>query len=561
MKEVSGRAIKALLENLPSAGIPLESAVEGAGVPLDSLLKGSERVDWTVAVRLLRNVQRLLGGEDAAADYWGRQFAAHKDLTYISRAAGLFASPYAVFKLGADWFSPSISNNLQFKLRRIEGGRLELTVRIPEAYEDCPEYFAFFRGALPGTTCNIGLPPSQVTMKTGERCAVYEITPPPSRTLWDRARSVQRLIPGISSMVRTLREQNEELARNYAVIEAQANDLRGILDSIRDGVIVVRGGIILYANPAIASLVKARSAADLVGTQTDRWVAPNDIAELRGWAIDPKDSSRRELELLITNGSRVLAEVTAPREISWRNEPAVLWIMRDITPQRGFERAVTEARERERSSIARDMHDGLGQQLVGIALKLKVIEGNLQQQSSPETQAVTQMVDAVNLATSHVRDIARGMAPPEVFPEGLVPALRYFAATCSTLYRTDCTVAPGPELPSLGSEVMNQLYRACQEAVLNSVRHGQARAITIGYAFDERLLTVSIRDNGCGFGENHDPSGNSGMGLRIMRHRLESVGGSVAFRDAENPRGAVVEFRVPLSLPRAVPEPWLPGLS
>ncbi len=147
----------------------MEKAIVGTDLPLAILLNTKERIDWDKACIIMRNVCSLLGGPEKAAHEWSKQFGQHEDLRYISRVAGLFASPYLVFRLGAEWFSPLTVRNIQFKLERLSVHQLRLTVRIPDTDQDSPEYFWLTFGALPVTTTFIGLPPSKVTMAADVR--------------------------------------------------------------------------------------------------------------------------------------------------------------------------------------------------------------------------------------------------------------------------------------------------------------------------------------------------------------------------------------------------------
>ena len=152
MREVTCELMKAFLEQLPAKGIPSEKGIVGTNLPLEVFLNTKERIDWDKACIIMRNGCALLGGPEKAAHEWSQQFGQHKDLRYISRVAGLFASPYLVFRLGAEWFSPLTVRNIQFKLERLSTHRLKLTVRIPATDQDSPEYLWLTYGAVPVTT-------------------------------------------------------------------------------------------------------------------------------------------------------------------------------------------------------------------------------------------------------------------------------------------------------------------------------------------------------------------------------------------------------------------------
>ena len=547
MREVTCELMKAFLEQLPAKGIPIEKGIVGTNLPLEVFLNTKERIDWDKACIIMRNGCALLGGPEKAAHEWSQQFGQHKDLRYISRVAGLFASPYLVFRLGAEWFSPLTVRNIQFKLERLSTHRLKLTVRIPATDQDSPEYLWLTYGAVPVTTTFIGLPPSKVTMELSERCGIYHIEMPESKTIPARVLALTRLLPGLLGLTGELRGQVEELAENARKLERQTRNLQAVLDSIGDGVLVLESGNVVYANPALAKILRAPAGTDMAEPGSRKWLDAVGPAFLQEWPEDTGTQSREIQVPLPGETAPITLEVSAPQQISWRNAPAQLCFIRDGTERRQLDQALSEIREQERCSIARDLHDGLGQQLTGLTFRLRALALNLAEKESPVAPLATEVAGLAQRALSQARDMAHGLAPVEIDPQGLVPALRHLAATISELFGVTCTFVLSGEPPTFPPAVANQLYRVTQEAVTNAIRHGRAKTIGLRLSSEGNTMLIAVTDNGSGLPAGFDPVKAAGMGLRIMRHRMDLVGGTISLKNSAQRPGTQAELKVPLA--------------
>ena len=372
--------------------------------------------------------------------------------------------------------------------------------------------------------------------------------PRASNSFWAGLRGLPQRISGRWNIIESLQSRYPQLVESTRLLEIQARDLRQMLERIDEGVVVVRDSEILYANPAMAALLQAPSPAEVVGSQSGEWLDPECIEALRSWAKPEENLRTRPMQLRLRDGgSLVPVEIAPPRKIAWQDREAVLWFFRDLTERQKLDHALAEARERERSSIARDLHDGLGQVLTGLAFKLKAIETALTKQGGTETTLVADLVEAANRATSQARDMAHGLAPVEITPQGLAPALRHLMVSMGTLTGVRCEFQLTGTPPELELEVANQLYRACQESLTNAIRHGKCDQVTLKVSCDSKVLGLEILDNGAGLPQGFNPDATTGMGLRIIRHRMESIGGSFSLSNAGGGSGAVAELRLPVA--------------
>jgi PAS domain S-box-containing protein len=219
------------------------------------------------------------------------------------------------------------------------------------------------------------------------------------------------------------------------------------------------------------------------------------------------------------------------------------WFVRDISRRRQLERELLENTDTERRAFAQELHDGLGQQLGGIAYLVNVLCGNLQERGARETAAARRIFELVRKAIEDTRRMARGLSPIHEEPDGLIIALRELAAQTSELKGIGCRVLRPKPVLIPDTVLASHLYRIAQEAVNNAVKHAQPRAVTISLRQGKDRLILTIADNGKGIGPL-SPN-RKGLGLRIMQHRANLIHGTMEVA-ARRPRGTQIVCTVPL---------------
>jgi signal transduction histidine kinase len=210
-----------------------------------------------------------------------------------------------------------------------------------------------------------------------------------------------------------------------------------------------------------------------------------------------------------------------------------------------LEQKLLEIGADERRRLGHDLHDGLGQFLLGIALKTKLLEETLTRGKSAEAWRAKEVVGLVNAAIAQTRDLAHGLDPIYVEANGLVAALRNLAAQTRELFQVECVFSCQREHLDVNAQTGIAFYRITQEAIQNAIRHGQARQISVELAVDGFQLCLKVFDNGKGF--SSDSKSYSGMGLHIMQFRANSIGGHLTVQSQPN-AGARIECAVPAKL-------------
>jgi PAS domain S-box-containing protein len=216
---------------------------------------------------------------------------------------------------------------------------------------------------------------------------------------------------------------------------------------------------------------------------------------------------------------------------------------KEVAERARLEREVIESCSREQRRIAYDLHDGVGQELVGIALSAKLLEQELRTARPLEADKASAIVRLANEAARHARLTVRtlegadGVGDLKTALETLARNVREHCQV-KTVIKADAFSSP------ISAPVSAQLYRIVQEAVHNAVEHGCARHVWIDLGFNHQNMVLTIGDDGKGFDACTD---SDGMGLRIMQYRAQCIGGSCEVQ-SNRAEGTIVTCRVPLQV-------------
>ena len=205
-------------------------------------------------------------------------------------------------------------------------------------------------------------------------------------------------------------------------------------------------------------------------------------------------------------------------------------------------RRVVASEDVERQLLERDIHDGAQQQLVALAVNIRLVQSLLSRSPQQAGELLESLDRSVQQAGADLLEVVGGR-PRLLAQAGLTAALRAAAGT-----------SPLPvELVSSGlgrysAEVELALYFCCLEALQNAAKHAAAHAVVIELHGDERSVTACVSDDGRGF----DVRGSRDGGLAHMAERIEEVGGALSIR-SDHRDGTTVRAEVPLTTLRLGP--------
>lgn len=219
-------------------------------------------------------------------------------------------------------------------------------------------------------------------------------------------------------------------------------------------------------------------------------------------------------------------------------------LARDL--QRSRERLVT-AREEERRRIRRDLHDGLGPALAGVAFGLDAARNLLADDPASADEQLRQLKEETQTCIADIRRLVYDLRPPALDELGLLPALAEYADRLSSRDSgLAVTVEAAQPLPALPAAVEAAAYRIAVEALTNVSRHAQARHCLLRLGVDDGdrpELRLLVRDDGRGLPAPRRP----GVGLASMGERATELGGSC--RVVPRPEGGTdVLARLPLAV-------------
>jgi len=206
------------------------------------------------------------------------------------------------------------------------------------------------------------------------------------------------------------------------------------------------------------------------------------------------------------------------------------------------------AREEERRRIRRDLHDGLGPALAGVALGIDAARRTLPRETGAAGNldaVLAELTTEVQVAVADVRRLVHDLRPPVLDQLGLVPAVVEFAARLTERGGPAISVCSG-DLPVLPAAVEVAAYRTVTEALTNVARHSGAHRSSVTFQLDPDVLHVEITDDGCGLPAQRT---STGLGLAAMVERATELGGTCTVTE-QRTGGTVVLASLPLGVAR-----------
>ncbi len=204
--------------------------------------------------------------------------------------------------------------------------------------------------------------------------------------------------------------------------------------------------------------------------------------------------------------------------------------------------SILQGQEEERNRISRDLHDGLGGLLAGVKLRLSAVAtkgGGQASVTSHEMQAVMLELDR---SVDELRRVARNLMPESLLYMGLTPAL---ADLCEYMDTPTTSVKfHGFYLRSTYPQpILIGVYRIVQELLNNAIKHADADQIIVQCSENEHSLSLTVEDDGCGFGLQE--AGKKGLGLKNVENRVALLYGTVEM-DSHPGRGTTVNIEIPI---------------
>jgi PAS domain S-box-containing protein len=321
-----------------------------------------------------------------------------------------------------------------------------------------------------------------------------------------------------TGIIREKLQAEAALKERYVDLFENANDMVYTHDM---------GGRITSINQAGERLLQRRRQK-ILSQNLVELVVPEQKAAAQQWLEQVVKGSAPhtiEWDFATQSGPPVTLEISARLIEQDGRQVEIEAIARDITDRKRLERELLEISNREQRRIGHDLHDGVCQQLVGIAYLTETLADRLQERGTPESSDAERISRLLNTAITQTRGVARGLFPVRLEESGLVSALEELAATATELFKIHCHFSSEQPPETIDNDVALHLFYIAQEALANAAKHGKATHVWISLAPAKGHFALTIRDDGVGF--TPPTNGHSGMGLRIMHYRSRVIGASL----------------------------------
>ncbi len=264
-----------------------------------------------------------------------------------------------------------------------------------------------------------------------------------------------------------------------------------------------------------------------------------------------------EIEHLRKDKRRIPVEISA-HLFEYKNQPTVLSIVRDISERKRTQEALRQSglqlrrlasrlqdiREEERTMIAREIHDELGQLLTVLKIDVTLLCNRFLPQNKETRQKVESISGLINQAVEAVQRISAKLRPGILDELGLIAALEWQAQEFSRHTGIPCKVSLPEKEMEIDREKATALFRIFQEALTNVARHAQAGRVSVFLKYLDGRVTLEVIDNGRGITRQQIDSAQS-LGLLGMRERALVFGGDVQINGVPG-KGTQVKVEMPL---------------
>jgi PAS domain S-box-containing protein len=267
---------------------------------------------------------------------------------------------------------------------------------------------------------------------------------------------------------------------------------------------------------------------DILSRRLVHFVVHEQQPAARQWlesALKASAPATVELDFASASGRRLTLEISARLIEKNGRLLEVEGVARDITERKRLEREILEISNREQRRIGHDLHDGICQQLAGIAFLTSNLADELEEHGVGQSAQAERISGLLNQVVNQTRGVARGLFPVRLEEHGLVSALEELAANASALFEINCRFLPEDPPADVENTVALHLYYIVLEAIANASKHGRAQHVEIKLQPAGVRYRLSVQDDGSGFALSEEST--AGMGIGIMRYRARVIGATL----------------------------------
>ncbi len=277
--------------------------------------------------------------------------------------------------------------------------------------------------------------------------------------------------------------------------------------------------------------------------------------------INKKKGQQVELSipLIIEDTRKEFYFIASSTKLSKGEEPLVLLILQDITDRKlaeeqlktsydkmwALSKRVLQGQEEDRSRLARELHDEVGQALTAVKLDLQMLGDELFKLEGPFDKKLSQSIEMVDSTLKLVRKHSGLLRPPALDDMGLITAVKEMARGFGNRTKINTNVTSNGFVSRLSKDLETALFRCIQEALTNVARHSKAQNVTIDLKYEPQKVSVLIQDDGQGFRLEKAETSTDHIGLVGMQERVEHLQGDIIIESYPG-EGTNIYITVPL---------------
>ncbi len=361
---------------------------------------------------------------------------------------------------------------------------------------------------------------------------------------------------GFSKVTRDITERRQL----YDALQQSEERYRSLFESSKDPVyITTRNGAIIAVNDAFVDFF-GYTRDDLVDLKLrDTYVNPEERSKFQKEIEKYRYVKDYIVRLRKKNAEQVDCLLTATvRTDSHGTILGYQGILRDVTMEkrtaeeiresreqlRNLSRYLQTSREQERASVAREIHDDLGQILTALKMDLSWLGKRLPKDNMALTKKQSEIDQTLDLAIDSVQRIMTSLRPGLLDDLGLEAAIEWQITDFQDRTGVVCRYHQNPEGIHINEELSTALFRIIQETLTNVARHANATQVDISLEANTDELVLKVKDNGKGITEAQISHSKS-FGLLGIKERAHVLGGKVKIEGTRN-QGTSVTVRMPL---------------
>lgn len=262
------------------------------------------------------------------------------------------------------------------------------------------------------------------------------------------------------------------------------------------------------------------------------------------YALEKRSFSESELNF-IQMAANIVGMAIERRQAQKRLEQTNAQLREEMKRSRQYQKDILKNNIIERWELGGYLHDNLGQMLASAKIIIHDIENKLKPNDTGIAEQIDTLNSIIDKGIEGIRNLTHDIIPVDIEKEGVEYAFHFLMRQTQKLYDINCMLKMNKIVTEIKNRKMaTHLYHVVQEAIKNAVMHGAAKNITVIVRESDDNLILQVADDGVGISNKKR---SNGKGLRIMKHRMDLLGGTFNIEDISDDKATGT--RVTITLP------------